>query len=92
MAAMRITELGTAPVVVVFSKAKLPVNVWPAMLRLTPMASTRRNGPAGSVSAIVSFPMLKFSATAAPVLLMEIFIGATSDTDDTFCSVIVALT
>ena len=92
VAATRMTVVGVAPMVVAFSKAKFPVKVWPATVRATPVASTRMNGPAGSVSAMVSEPMVKFSATATEVLLMETWTVAARETDGTFSSAIVALT
>ena len=43
--------------VVICSRTKFPVSVWPATIRFTPVPSTRTtNGPAGSLSVVVVVP------------------------------------
>ncbi len=51
------------------SKATLPDNVWPAMVKLTPTPSTRTYGPAGSCSRMVLAPTVMLSSTAVVVVL-----------------------
>ena len=65
----RTTFVGVVPVVVLCSKAKLPLKRWPATRRFSPMPSSRRYGPAGRLRATVWLPTENCSPTATAELL-----------------------
>src|SRR5206468_3521877 len=55
--------------VVICSKAKLPLSVWPATTRLTSSPDTLRNGPATRSRTVVFAPILNVWLIAALVVL-----------------------
>ena len=64
------TSRGGVPGTWSFSKAKLPVRVWPRMVSRTSRPATRRNGPAGRSRMTASSPTMMTSSTAVMRLLM----------------------
>ena len=67
---VRATPPGVVGVLVERSKEKSPLRLWPAMVRLMFVPSTRRYGPAGKSTINVSPPTRMRSFTRAVVLLM----------------------
>ncbi len=54
---------------VLCSKLKLPLSVWPTMFRLRPVPDTLKYGPAGTVSVTGVVPTVNVWLTAAVVVL-----------------------
>ena len=69
---VRATVTSEVPsVLVLCSKAKFPLKLWPAIASVMSVASTRMNGPTGRSRVSVSVPTVKVSFTGAMVVLIE---------------------